>query len=352
MRTSFLRRSLRGFESYVPGQQPADAEDWVKLNTNEAPWAPSARVLDAIRAAVDGNLRLYPDPMARAAREAIAQHHQVAPEQVAVGNGADELIEMAFRAFAGAGDRVAFPTPTYPLLEPLALMHECEVVRHPLGEGFALPDSFAQDPSQLKFLVNPNSPTSTWSEREAVLRVATESRGVVVLDEAYVDFAPQDRFDLVREGHANVLLTRTFSKSYALAGMRLGYAVGHPELIAALDMVKDSYSVDRLAIAAAAAAIRDREHHDALVRFVIEERDWLAARLDEHMFHVEHSASNFLFVRPPPACEAARVYSGLRERKILVRNYTQDAIAGWLRVTIGTRHQHEKLLDALEEVLD
>jgi histidinol-phosphate aminotransferase len=173
------------------------------------------------------------------------------------------------------------------------------------------------------------------------------SRGVVVLDEAYVDFAPASGLELLPE-HGNLLLLRTLSKSAALAGLRIGYALGHPDLIAALDVVKDSYNLDRLAIVAAVAAIEDRDYRRRLVEYVVEERDWLAESLDGAGFEVAPSAANFLFVRPPRP--AAAVYEALRERRILVRHYDREPIAGWFRVTVGTREQHEALLSALKEV--
>src|SRR5713101_192838 len=187
MPQSFLKKSLRDFHPYVPGEQPPDGEGWVKLNTNESPLPPSPRVLNAIREAANDELRLYPSPTAAPARRAIAAYHRVQPDQVALGNGGDELIEMCFRAFAGAGDRVAYPTPTYPLLEPLCHMHEAVPSPHATAEGWTWTDELAGDRAPLKFLVNPNSPTGTWSGREAVERIVSRSRGVVVLDEAYVD---------------------------------------------------------------------------------------------------------------------------------------------------------------------
>lgn len=346
-----IKPALRTFQPYTPGLQPPEEEGWVKLNTNEAPWPPSPRVLEAIRSAVDESLRLYPDPLARAAREAVARRYGLEPSQVALGNGGDELIELCFRAFVGVGDRVAFPHPTYPLLGPLCRLHEVSAVPYPWGPDHSLPDSLAADPAPLKFLVNPNSPTGTWLGREPVQRLVQESRGVVVVDEAYVDFAPEDRLDLVREGRENVLLVRTFSKSYALAGMRVGYALGHRDLIAALDLVKDSYNLDRLAIVAAVAAIGDRQHQQELVRFVVEERAWLAEQLRGRGFEVLPSAANFLFVRPPEGYSGEALAAGLRRHKVLVRDYQQDPIAGWLRVTVGSREQHQVLLRAMEEVM-
>src|ERR1700694_941630 len=271
MPESFLKKALRGFEPYMPGEQPADGEDWVKLNTNDSPLPPSPRVIEAIEAATGDSLRLYPSPTGAPARAAIAAHLDLDPSQVALGNGGDELIEMCFRAFAGKGDHVAYPTPTYSLFEPLCRIHEAVSAPHPSAEGWAWTEELAGDHAPLKFLVNPNSPTGTWSAEAAVEDVVAKSRGVVVLDEAYVDFAPESCIALL-EKHSNLLILRTFSKSYALAGMRIGFALGSPSLIAALDTVRDSYNMDRLAIAAAVAAIQDGDHHRKIGQHVVAAR--------------------------------------------------------------------------------
>jgi len=350
MPSRFVKKALEGFRPYIPGEQPPDGEDWVKLNTNESPLPPSPKVIEAIRAAVGDSLRLYPSSTAAPARAAIADHLGLMAAQVTVGNGGDELIEMCFRAFAGAGDRVAYPTPTYPLLEPLCHMHEAVPSPHATAEGWTWTDELAGDRAPLKFLVNPNSPTGTWSGREAVERIVSRSRGVVVLDEAYVDFAPESRTDLIGK-HPNLLLLRTMSKSYALAGMRIGFALGDAELIAALDAVKDSYNVDRLAVVAAGAAVQDEKHHSRIVDYVVAERTWLAAQLQQCGFEISPSAANFVFVKPPRGTSAAAVADALRERRILIRRYDLDPIAGWFRITIGTREQHERLLASLKEIL-
>ena len=351
MSEGFLKQALRGFEPYVPGEQPPDEEGWVKLNTNESPLPPSPKVIAAIKAAAGDSLRLYPSPTAAPARAAIAKHFDLHSSNVALGNGGDDLIEMCFRAFAGKGDHVAYPTPTYPLFEPLCTIHEAVAAPHPSGEGWGWPRELAEDHARLKFIVNPNSPTGTWSPESAVEEVVSSARGVVVLDEAYVDFAPESCIDLLKR-HRNLLILRTFSKSYALAGMRVGFALGDPELVAALDAVKDSYNLDRLAIVAAIAAIQDDRHHRTIVDHVVAERAWLAAQLTELRFDVAPSAANFLFVHPPQGCAAAAVADALRERQILIRHYDREPIAGWFRITVGTRAQHEKLLGALKEILD
>jgi histidinol-phosphate aminotransferase len=347
MQKSFLRRSLAGFQPYGPGDQPADDEHWIKLNTNESPIGPSPKVIEAIRAAATDSLRFYPSPSAQAAREAIAKRFGLSAEMVLLGNGADELIELCFRAFAGAGDQVAFATPTYPLLEPVAAVHECEVSQHSMGADWTMPDSLREDPAPLKFVVNPNSPTGTWHERGVIEPIVKSAAGVVVLDEAYVDFAPEARVDLLRD-YDNVVILRTMSKSYALAGMRIGFALGHPDLISAMDLVKDVYNMNRLAIVAAKAAIEDVDYQRRLVGQVSSERTWLAKELEKLEFEVASSATNFLFVQPPG--DARKTVDELRRRRILVRHYEREPITGWLRITIGTRAQHEQLLSALKEL--
>jgi len=348
MSKSVVRRALQGFQAYTPGEQPPDGEGWVKLNTNESPLPPSPRVLEAIKRAADDSLRLYPSPTAQPAREAIARHFGMDPSCVLVGNGGDELIELCFRAFAGAGDEVAFPTPTYPLLEPLCRIHEAVASRHPIEMPWELPPSLGADPARLKFIVNPNSPTGALFDRSLIEAAVVASGGIVVIDEAYVDFAPQSCLPML-ERHENVLLLRTFSKSYALAGLRIGFALGSRDLIETIESVKDSYNVDRLAIVAAVAAIEDEDHHRKLVDEVVTNRDALAGELANLGFELVPSSANFIFARPPR--QATEVVAGLRERKILVRHYDREPIAGWIRITIGTRAQHEMLIAALKEIL-
>ena len=350
MSKSFLRKSLAGFKPYVPGEQPPDGEGWIKLNTNESPLPPSPRVIAAIKAATDESLRLYPSPTAAPAREAIARHFHLEAAQVSLGNGGDELIEMCLRAFAGPGDRVAYPTPTYPLLEPLCRLHDTVPSPHPSNDMFTWSTELMDDPAPLKFLVNPNSPTGTWHGGASVERAVARSKGLVVLDEAYVDFAFESQVGLLAR-HENLLILRTMSKSYALAGMRIGFALGTPQLIADLDAVKDSYNLDRLAIVAAAAAIEDDEHHRKIVDHVVAERRWLEMQLHELGFEHAPSEANFVFVKPAGGNHAAAVADALRERRILVRHYDREPIAGWFRITVGTRDQHEQLLEALKEIL-
>src|SRR5260370_4106267 len=233
MSKSFLRKSLAGFQAYVPGEQPPDGGDWVKLNTNESPLPPSPKVIEAIKAATDESLRLYPSPTAAPARQAIARHFGLDVAQVSLGNGGDELIEMSLRAFAGAGDSVAYPTPTYPLLEPLCRLHEAVPSPHPSNDMFTWSTALMDDPAPLKFLVNPNSPTGTWARAPSLDRAVRRSKGVVVLDEAYVDFAFESQLALLPRC-GNLIILPTMSQSYDLTGIRVGFALGRsrpmPEL--------------------------------------------------------------------------------------------------------------------------
>src|SRR5258708_7010213 len=279
MSKSFLKQALEGYQPYVPGEQPPDDGDWVKLNTNESPLPPSSKVIEAIKAATGDSLRLYPSPTAAPARKAIAEHFGLEANQVALGNGGDELIEMCFRAFVGAGERVAYSSPTDPLPDPLCLLHEAIA--------------------------------STHHGRRWVERVLARSRGVVVLDEAYVDFASESQLDLIGK-FPNLIILRTMSKSYALAGMRIGFALANAGLIAALDAVKDSYNMDRLAIVAAVAAIEDEAHHRKIVDYVVGERAWLEDQLRGVGFEHSPSAANIAFVKPPPRSSAAAGYVAVR----------------------------------------
>jgi histidinol-phosphate aminotransferase len=230
----------------------------------------------------------------------------------------------------------------------LCRIHDALPSKHPTELPSELPPSLGPDPSPLKFIVNPNSPTGALFDMPAVDAAVAASSGVVVIDEAYVDFAPQSSLELLGR-HDNVLILRTFSKGYGLAGMRIGFALGSRDLIEALNSVKDSYNVDRLAIAAAAAAIEDEDHHQKLVDEVITNRTHLAGALIDLGFEVVPSSTNFIFTKPPkPAIE---VMAALRDRKILVRHYDREPIAGWLRITIGTQEQHDRLLQALREIL-
>ncbi|HVS44707.1 MAG TPA: histidinol-phosphate transaminase [Candidatus Dormibacteraeota bacterium] len=341
---STLRRASlgEGF-GYTPGEQPPDRDGWLKLNTNEAPLAPSSAVAPAI-AAASALLHLYPDPYGEPLRSALARHHGVGTESVFVANGADQVIDCLFRAYCEPGDRAVWPVPTYSLFPVLARLFGVETLEIPLGADLGLPAAVGTADGRLRFVVNPNAPTGVWTTPDMLEELLDPAPGVVAIDEAYCDFAPASCLPLL-ERHPRWLVLRTFSKGYALAGLRVGYAVGHPELIADLLAVKDSYPVDRCALAGAAAALADQEHHRRLVAGVRAERARLTARLVAAGWTLTPSEANFVFARPAGG-EAPAVLARLREQRILVRHFTGEH-ADRLRITVGTPEQNDRLLAAL-----
>lgn len=337
----YRRQSLGSDFGYTPGEQPPDTGGWLKLNTNEAPLPPSPAVEAAI-AGIAPELRRYPNPFAEPLRSALARHHRVAPEQVLVGNGADQLLDLCFRAFVEPGGPVVLTEPTYSLLPVLARMFGASVTAVPITAAGELPGDLGSRPAQLRVLVNPNAPTGSWAEPAEVERVLGGTDSVVVIDEAYCDFAPASCVSALSR-HPNWLVVRTFSKSYALAGLRVGYALGDADLIADLAAVKDSYPVDRIAIAAAAAALADEEHHRRIVETVLGERARISESLRAAGWEVAPSHANFVLARPP--ADAAEVAERLRGAAILVRRFSGEA--GQLRISIGGPDENDRLLAAL-----
>jgi histidinol-phosphate aminotransferase len=341
---SRLRRASlgEGF-GYTPGEQPPDADGWLKLNTNEAPFPPSSAVAAAVAGAVD-RLQLYPDPLGEPLRSALARHHGVEPEAVFVANGADQVIDCLFRAYCEPGDRAVWPVPTYSLFPVLARLFGVTAVEIPLEDDLSLPAALGTAEGRLRFVVNPNAPTGVWTAPDALEELLAPAGGVIAIDEAYCDFAPASCIPLLG-GHDRWLVLRTFSKSYALAGLRVGYAVGDPALIADLCAVKDSYPVDRCALAGAAAALADEAHHRRIVEGVRAERERLSRRLAAAGWSLTPSEANFVFARPPGG-DAAAVLNRLREQRILVRHF-EGRHADRLRITVGLPEQSDRLLAAL-----
>jgi histidinol-phosphate aminotransferase len=339
---------------YVPGEQ-TESPDVVKLNTNENPYGPSPRVLEALRAGTNDSLRLYPDPASTRLREVIAERHDVTSEQVFVGNGSDEVLAHTFRALLMKSAPVLFPDVTYSFYPVYCKLFGTSYKEVPLGDAFQIDiDGYLQDNGGIIF-PNPNAPTGRALELadiERLLEANTDS--VVVIDEAYVDFGCQSVVPLVHR-YPQLLVTHTLSKSHALAGLRVGYAVGHPDLVAALDRVKNSfnsYPLDRLAQVAAIAAIEDREHLDAICRKIIDSRSALAVALQDLGLEVLPSAANFVLARHPQR-DAAELSASLRERGVIVRHFRNpQRLASFIRITVGTDEQCGVLLAALRGILE
>ncbi|AXQ31500.1 histidinol-phosphate transaminase [Solimonas sp. K1W22B-7] len=343
---------VRGLTPYVPGEQPKIA-DLIKLNTNENPYPPSPRATAAISAAVDGSLRLYPDPNADRLKAAIAAAHGLKPAQVFVGNGSDEVLAFVFQGLLKHEQPILFPDITYSFYPVYCGLYGVEYRTLPLDESFRIRVADYARPNGGVILPNPNAPTGcllSLVEIDALLAANTES--VVVIDEAYIDFGGESAAALV-DRHPNLLVVQTFSKSRSLAGMRVGFALGHPGLIDALERIKNSfnsYPLDRLAQAGATAAMEDRAYFEQTCRAVIATRERLAGELAALGFEVLPSAANFVFARHPGR-DAAQLAAALRERKIIVRHFKAARIEQFLRITIGTDEQCAALVTALREIL-
>jgi histidinol-phosphate aminotransferase len=340
----FVRPDVVALEGYVPGAQRPDA---LKLNTNECAWPASPRVTEAVEAVVDGLVR-YPDPLATALREDAARHYGVTAEQVLAGNGSDDCLTMLFRAHLAPGDVVAAPDPTYGLYRTLAGVQGARYVGVPYDADWAVPD-LAATGARLALVAHPNNPSGTLADVDALRRLADRLEGVLVVDEAYVDFAEAARGprSLIPhlDAHPNLVVLRTFSKSFGLAGARLGLLFAHPALVAQYAKVKDSYNVDSFAQAAGRAALADTAHHRDVVQRTLAERDRLAAALAAFGWTFPRSDANFLLCHVGP--DAERLYRALSDEGVLVRWWGRPDLRDCLRISVGRPEHTDRLLDAL-----
>ncbi len=360
---SLVRPLVRQLHPYVPGEQPK-IQGLIKLNTNENPYPPSPKVLSATKEAVDGRLRLYPNPSALALREKLARLHGCRAAHIVVGNGSDELLAMAVRCFVEpvhrgsdhSGARVQFFTPSYSLYPVLADIHGAEANPVPLKSDFGLP-SVAElrrgkqwdFNAALTFLTTPNAPSGRGYTALELDKLCRAQRGVVVLDEAYVDFATENALGLALK-HPHVLVARTFSKAYSLCFQRVGYFVGHEQLIAALHKIRDSYNVNGLGQVAALATLDHLAYYRTKSRAIVSTRAKLTRQLTEIGFQVLPSQTNFVLARPPRF--PAHAWLGkLRERKILVRWFDYPEVRDYLRITIGTPMEIAALVKAAKAIL-
>lgn len=356
----FWSAVVHGLTPYVPGEQPK-LDNLVKLNTNEHPYGPSPRALEAIRAATGDSLRLYPDPNADALKAALAKRHGVQPQQIFVGNGSDEVLAHAFMALLKHDRALWFPDITYSFYPVYCGLYGVAHRSIPLADDFTirvedyLPQAGQVDAERPGAIIfpNPNAPTGRLLALAEVERIVAANPDVVVLvDEAYVDFGGESAIALV-DRHPNLLVTHTFSKSRSLAGLRVGYAVGHAELIEGLERVKNSfnsYPLDRLAIAGAVASVEDEAFFQESCRKVIATRDKLVADMQGLGFEVLPSAANFIFARHPQR-DGAELTAELRRRAIIVRHFKAPRIDQFMRITVGTDAQCATLVQALGEIL-
>ncbi|NEQ29455.1 MAG: histidinol-phosphate transaminase [Leptolyngbya sp. SIO4C5] len=348
---SYFRPAIDATSGYIPGEQPKPGTPFLKLNTNENPYPPSPQAIQVLRSLDSEWLRRYPDPYAKSFCQAVSRVLAVPPDWVIVGNGSDELLNVIIRACAEGGDRpVVYPMPTYVLYRTLAALHPATAIEVPYGENFQLPlEALVAAQGAVTFIASPNSPSGHVVPLTQLRELAAQLAGVLVVDEAYVDFAESSALPLVHE-FENVIVLRTLSKGYSLAGLRLGFGVAQPSLLAGLFKVKDSYNIDAIATQVATAAMQDQAYKNACAAKVKAARAQLTLDLKNLGFAVLESQGNFV-LSAPPAGNAAYLQAALKQRGVLVRYFDQPGLADKLRITVGTPAQNQMLLEALVSLI-
>lgn len=352
------RANIQNLSAYTPGEQ-LDTSVVTKLNTNENPYPPSPKVMDAIQSLVAEKLRIYPPPLAQPFREAAANLHGVKPENIIATNGGDELLRLLLTCYcepsgeAGQGG-IGVTDPTYSLYPVLAAIQDTPVVRVDRDDDFSLAsdtvDQWNDAGCAVGMIVNPHAPTGRVESIETLHNLAKRFNGLLLIDEAYIDFSKADAVHLVRDEIDNVILLRSLSKGYSLAGLRFGYGIAHTDIVAALDKARDSYNTDALSQAAAVAAITDQAYAKETWGKVITQRDRLTAELRRRGFEVLDSQSNFVLCTPPDKHEAQGLYTKLKAHNLLVRYFNAPRLDDKLRITIGTEVQVTKLLETIDQL--
>ncbi|MDR3270302.1 MAG: histidinol-phosphate transaminase [Peptococcaceae bacterium] len=334
--SNYWSKIARNLDPYVPGEQPKDRQ-YIKLNTNENPYPPSAQVISAIHSATNEDLKLYPDPNGEALRRAIASRFELSADQVFLGNGSDEVLAFTFLAFFDPGRSILFPDITYSFYPVYANLFHIPYRCVPLNEDFTLPVSEFRGDNHGVIFPNPNAPTGNAIAAQAVEEILRHNQEhVVVIDEAYIAFGGESAVPLIRR-YPNLLVIHTLSKSHSLAGLRVGFAMGDPELIRALETIKNSvnsYTLDRLALAGAEAAIKDTAYYQGTKIKIMRTRAHVVSELEKMGFTVIPSQANFIFIRHPVQ-DAAELFRQLKEHGILVRYFPKPRIDQFLRVSIG-----------------
>jgi histidinol-phosphate aminotransferase len=348
--TRYFRPNIAAMAGYVPGEQPRDG-GFIKLNTNENPYPPSPRVKAAIVEAVTDRLRLYPDPMATAFRRAAARLHGIEPEMVLAGNGSDDVLTIVTRAFVGPGEPAAFATPSYLLYSTLIQLQDGRAVVLPYSPDWTLDGNGLAAPGlKLVYVANPDSPSGTALPRERIAELLATADCPVLVDEAYADFAdPRYHSPPLLRDHPNLIVSRSFSKGYSLAGIRLGYLMASAEMVEQLVKVKDSYNCDLLSQVAGVAALEDRAYQAETRSRVLATRARLTAALRGFGFDVPDSQANFVWATG--GAPARPTFQQLKERRILVRLMSYPGYPEGLRISVGTDDEIDRLLDAMRAIL-
>ena len=347
MALKFVRAHIRQMAGYTPGEQPVAGDRVIKLNTNENPFPPSKHVMEAIQNIEPEALRRYPSPTADSFRDVAAKMLGVQRDMIIAGNGSDDLLTIATRTFVANGGTLAYPDPTYSLYPILARLAEAKSVSIQWKDGWSLPiDELVATNADAIFIANPNAPSGTFVPPSEIAKLAEAFEGLLLIDEAYVDFAIDNCLSLVANHH-NVVVTRSFSKAYSLAGLRFGYAVAQPQVIAEMMKVKDSYNCDAISVLAATAALEDREYAARSWEHVRNERDRLTSELRLLGFTVLPSQANFILAECPDG-RGREMYQGLKQQGILVRHFDQPGLSDKIRITIGTSQENNALLGGVK----
>jgi len=345
---AYFRDNIEQVKGYEPGFQPKQT-DVLKLNTNENPYPPSPKVMEVLAQIKPEQLRRYPDPRGDQFRRAAAKVHGLSPDHILCCNGGDELLTLAFRAFCDENRPVAYPVPTYSLYPVLANLQNCKAIEIPFDSEFNLPPKLAATGAALTIVCNPNAPSATFIDVGELASFADELDNILLIDEAYVDFADDNCINLVKE-FDNVIILRSMSKGYGLAGLRFGYAIASPDLIAGLLKIKDSYNVNALAFTIAAEAIKDQKYFKENVEKVKSDRDILTGQLRALKFKVAKSSANFVLAECK-SCQAKEVFEKLLRKNIFIRYFDLPSLNNKLRITVGTSEQNDKLVLALREIV-
>jgi histidinol-phosphate aminotransferase len=346
---NYVRNCIAAMKGYVPGFQPAPGENFIKLNSNENPFPPSRKVQEILQNLAYEDLRLYPDPASLELREKLGSLYGFSANQIICGNGSDDILNIIVRTFASPGDPIGFYVPAFPLYKILGVIHETQGVAIPVAEPYDKPP---EPPAEVKvfFLANPNSPVGFMYPISLVRSLAQKVQGIFVIDEAYVEFARENALPLVGE-LKNVIIVRTVSKSYSLAGVRLGYAIGSEQLIQEMFKVKDPFNVTRMTQALVAAALQDPEYFRKNIQQIIETRDWISKEAVALGYRIIPSQANFIFPQPPQKGRGVKFYEALFNRKVLTRYYDEEGLRDGVRMTIGTREEMIATLRVLKEIL-
>ncbi len=340
----WVRRQINNLQPYVPGKQVSGSV--VKLNANENPYPPSSRAMAVLQDFNSDSLRLYPDAVSGKLRETAAEVFGVNTEQTIIGNGSDDILTMIIRTFLDEGDSIAVVDPTYTLYETLAEIQGAETEIHPLNDDYSIPESFFKTESKVVFLPNPNAQTGTLFPTEQIERLCGNNNSVVVIDEAYADFAGISSIPLIKK-YKNLIVLRTVSKSYSLAGIRVGFGISNPDIISALMKVKDSYNVNSISQLIAKEALLDREHFNCNIGKIVYTRNWFAKSLLDAGWKVTPSEANFILAEPVDDSPES-IIKKVESAGFLIRYFDTPRLKNKLRISIGTDEQMKLLLKVIK----